>query len=155
MNTDKLVHDILLLGNGGVGKTSLIYSLKGEGFQKKYVENTDIEISTFELGPAIVNIYDTPGQYQYNMEENLENVFSDSAPSCSRSIVIMWDDSNTSYRKAMGFWTDIAENVGGDCPIIYAHNKTDVRRKEYDNAYHISCKRNDMGGLLDAIVATF
>jgi small GTP-binding protein len=152
MNTDKLVHDILLLGNGGVGKTSLIYSLKGKGFQKKYVENTDIEISTFELDSAIVNIYDTPGQYQYNMQENLMNVFGDSAPSTA---VIMWDDSNTSYRKAMGFWTDIAENVGGDCPIIYAHNKTDVRRKEYDNAYHISCKRNDMGGLLDAIVATF
>ena len=152
MNTDKETHDILLLGNGGVGKTSLIYSLKGKGFQKKYLENTDIEISSFEYKSAIVNIYDTPGQYQYNMEETLMNVFGDSAPSTA---VIMWDDSNTSYRKAMGFWTDVAENVGGDCPIIYAHNKTDVRHKEYDNAYHISCKRNDMGGLLDAIVATF
>ncbi len=155
MNTDKPRHDILLLGNGGVGKTSLIYSLKGKGFQKKYVENTDIEINSIELDPAVVNIYDTPGQYQYKMKENLMNVFSDSVPSSLRSIVIMWDDSNTSYRKAMGFWTDIAENVGGDCPIIYVHNKTDVRHKEYDNAYQISCKRNDMGGLLDAIVATF
>jgi small GTP-binding protein len=150
MNTDKPTHDILLLGNGGVGKTSLLYSVKGEGFQKKYVENTDIEISSFELDSVVVNIYDTPGQYQYDMNENLKNVFTDSAPS---SCVIMWDDSNTSYKKAMGFWTDVAENVGGDCPIIYAHNKTDVRRKEYDNAYQISCKRNDIGSLVDGILA--
>lgn len=147
MNTNKPVHNILLLGNGGVGKTAFIRSLKGDRFSPKYVADTDIVINSIELETAVLNVYDTPGQYQYVMKENLKNVFGNSAPSL---VVIMCDDSKTSYKRAMEFWTEIAESVGG--PMIYVHNKIDIVNRGYDNTYHISCKRNDIGGLVEGIV---
>ena len=145
MNTSE--YNILLLGNGGVGKTSFVRSLKGDRFQPKYVENTGIEISSFELDSGIVNIYDTPGQYQYNMEENLKNVFNENNPSLN---IIMCDNNNISYKKAMGLCTDIAENLGD--PIIYTHNKADINYKERPNGTHISCKRNDITRLINEIL---
>jgi small GTP-binding protein len=140
-------YNILLLGNGGVGKTSFVRSLKGDRFQPKYVENTGIEISSFDLDSAVVNIYDTPGQYQYNMEENLKNVFNENNPSLN---IIMCDNNNISYKKAMGLWTDIAKDLGG--PITYAYNKTDIKYRECPNGAHISCKRNDITRLLNEII---
>jgi hypothetical protein len=99
------------------------------------------------LDSAVVNIYDTPGQYQYNMEENLKNVFNENNPSLN---IIMCDNNNISYKRAMGLWTDIAENLGG--PIIYTHNKADINYRERPNGTHISCKRNDINRLINEIL---
>ena len=65
MPTFKLV----LVGDGGVGKTTFVKRHKTGEFEKKYVATVGAEVHTLDCttdrGPSVVNVWDTAGQEKY------------------------------------------------------------------------------------------
>ena len=65
MPTFKLV----LVGDGGVGKTTFVKRHKTGEFEKKYVATVGAEVHkmdfTTDRGPIVFNVWDTAGQEKY------------------------------------------------------------------------------------------
>ena len=92
-------YHIVLLGDGGVGKTSFVRTLQGMCFEPRYCETTGIHISAVEVSSGhILTIYDVAGQEKYTIEEELKRVLNGNKVSLT---IIMYDlTSKTSYKNA-------------------------------------------------------
>lgn len=134
-------YNILLLGDGGVGKTSFVRKLQGMCFEPRYFETKGVNIKVAEIntnvGPIIINIFDIAGQERYFIEDKIKYTLNGGTSSLN---IIMYDvTSNTSYTHATGFWTEMAKRFGG--PILMVGNKSDIKNtKNISNEHIISCK---------------
>merc|ERR1712210_264834 len=147
MPTFKLV----LVGDGGVGKTTFVKRhLTGE-FEKKYIPTLGVEVHplkfTTNCGPLTFNVWDTAGQEKFGGLRDGYYIQGQSA-------LIMFDVTSRITYKNVPNWhrdlTRVCENI----PIVLTGNKVDIQarkvkaksivfhRKKNLQYYDISAKSN-------------
>jgi len=140
---------VLLIGDGGAGKTSLIKQLLGEEFDENQTQTHGINIKQWEIegrkNKIKVNFWDFGGQeimhatHQFFLSK--------------RSLYILVLDSRKDEKTE--YWLKYIESFGGDSPILVILNKMDenlsfdVNRRflqeKYPSIkgfYRISCRTN-------------
>merc|ERR1712164_13725 len=141
----------LLVGDGGVGKTTFVKRhLTGE-FEKKYVATIGVEVHAMPFdtnrGRLIFNVWDTAGQEKFGGLRDGYYIQGQCA-------IIMFDvTSRISYKNVPNWHRDIVR-VCENIPIVLCGNKVDVKerkvkvkqitfhRKKNLQYYDISAKSN-------------
>jgi len=143
---------LVLVGDGGVGKTTFVKRHKSGEFEKKYVATLGVEVSplTFftNLGKVIFNVWDTAGQEKFGG-------LRDGYYVGGKAAIIMFDVTSRITYRSVATWhrdlTRVCENI----PIVLCGNKVDVkdrkvkpknivfhRKKPNIQYYDISAKSN-------------
>ncbi len=148
---------LLLVGDGGAGKTSLIKRLLGLNFDEKESTTHGININNWKIKDDTkeiqVNIWDFGGQ---EIMHSTHQFFLS-----KRSLYILVLDSRKDEKAE--YWLKHIESFGGDSPILVVMNKIDenqsfeVNRKflkeKYPSIkgfYRVSCKtKHGIDGLCD------
>lgn len=118
---------VVLLGDGGVGKTTLIHRILTGEFTRKYVPTMGVEVNplTFNTtrGRVILNCWDCAGQEKFG---SLWESYYVGADAC----IVMFDTTaNITYRSVKG-WVNSIRKQCKDIPIILCGNKVDSRERK-------------------------
>jgi len=142
---------LILVGDGGVGKTTFVKRhLTGE-FEKKYVATLGVEVHPLgfhtNYGPIVFNCWDTAGQEKFGGLRDGYYIQGQAA-------IIMFDvTSRITYKNVPNWHRDLVR-VCESIPIVLVGNKVDVKdrkvkaksitfhRKKNLQYYDISAKSN-------------
>jgi GTP-binding nuclear protein Ran len=115
----------LLIGDGGVGKTSYVKRNLTGAFETKYVPTHGVEMHALifhtNRGPIKFNLWDTAGQ------EKLGGL-RDGYYMKGEAAILMFDATSPKTYKSIPNWhKDLTRVCGSDIPIVLCGNKVDVR----------------------------
>jgi GTP-binding nuclear protein Ran len=114
---------IVLVGNGGVGKTAWVEKLMSGCFVQTYTPTLGVEVHpiTFNTTRGVIrfNVWDTAGQERFSLLKDGYYVGSDAA------IVVYDTTSKISYTN-VPIWKKLFNNVIPDAPVIICGNKSDI-----------------------------
>ena len=121
---DSMTFKIILVGDGGVGKTTLIKRLRTGEFEKKYIPTLGVEVYPLKFntnyGEITFNVWDTAGQEKFMG-------LKDGYYFLAQGALIMFDVTNrTSYRNVENWYTDVTKVCGEQIPIVLCGNKVDI-----------------------------
>eukprot|EP01067_Filipodium_phascolosomae_P002274 Filipodium_phascolosomae@DN2349_c0_g1_i1.p1 len=118
---------LVLVGDGAVGKTTLVKRhLTGE-FEKKYIATLGVEVHplvfTTNFGPVRFNVWDTAGQEKFGGLRDGYYIQGECA-------IIMFDvTSRITYRNVPNWHRDLVR-VCENIPIVLVGNKVDVKDRQ-------------------------
>lgn len=124
---EKPTFKLLLVGEGGTGKSTFVKRhLTGE-FEKKYVPTLGVEVHPLEFatnrGPLVFNCWDTAGQEKFG---GLRDGYYIQA----QAAIVMFDvTSRITYKKVPDWHRDL-ERVCGSIPTVLVGNKVDVKERK-------------------------
>jgi len=150
-NPDAPKFKLILVGDGGVGKTTFVKRhLTGE-FEKKYVATLGVEVHPLgfhtNYGPIVFNVWDTAGQEKFGGLRDGYYIQGQCA-------IIMFDVTSRMTYKNVPNWHRDLVRVCENIPIVLVGNKVDVKdrkvkakaitfhRKKNLQYYDISAKSN-------------
>ena len=125
MNT--LTYKLILVGDGGVGKTTYCSSLRNSGFEKKYVATLgalvhpyvfSVKKSSGEDINITYNLWDTAGQERFSGIKEGYYIQGHCA-------IVMFDLTNNVSLHNVAKWIVGVMKVLGDVPIVVVGNKYD------------------------------
>lgn len=142
---------LVLVGDGGVGKTTFVKRHQTGEFEKKYIATQGVEVSSLifytNYGPIKFNIWDTAGQEKLGGLREGYYIGADCA-------IVMFDVTSRITYKNVPKWhkdlTRICENI----PLVLVGNKVDAKdrkmkasqitfhRKRNMQYYDVSAKSN-------------
>jgi GTP-binding nuclear protein Ran len=129
---------ILVVGDGGVGKTSFIRALADEDWEPRYIADEKVTATDIEFNGCMVAMVDTPGQYKFS-DQCLPKVDID-------GIIVMYDVHSLISFKNVKFWINKLEQVyGNKIPIVVCGNKIErsgrkVPKRDTVGKYkHVEC----------------
>merc|ERR1711967_200590 len=141
----------LLVGDGGVGKTTFVKRHVTGEFEKKYVATIGVEVHPLPFdtnrGRICFNVWDTAGQEKFRGLRDGYYIQGQCA-------IIMFDVTGRITYKNVPFWFRDLVRVCESIPIVLVGNKVDVKerkvkvkqinfhRKKNLNYYDISAKSN-------------
>lgn len=143
---------LILVGDGGVGKTTFVKRHKNGEFEKRYIATLGVEVHplTFwtTLGPIVYDCWDTAGQEKFGGLRDGYYINGNAA-------IIMFDVTSRVSYKNVPIWHRDLIRVCEDIPIVLCGNKVDVkdrkvtpkqisfqRKKANIQYYDISAKSN-------------
>jgi len=118
---------LVLVGDGGVGKTTLVKRhLTGE-FEKKYIPTLGVEVHPLKFstncGDLVFNVWDTAGQEKFGG-------LRDGYYIQGKCAIIMFDvTSRITYKNVPNWHRDIVR-VCEHIPIVLVGNKVDVKDRQ-------------------------
>eukprot|EP00923_Selenidium_pygospionis_P056376 GHVN01098407.1.p1 GENE.GHVN01098407.1~~GHVN01098407.1.p1 ORF type:complete len:225 (-),score=35.12 GHVN01098407.1:250-924(-) len=118
---------LVLVGDGAVGKTTLVRRhLTGE-FEKKYIPTLGVEVVPLKFitnfGPIVFNVWDTAGQEKFGGLRDGYYIKGDCA-------IIMFDvTSRITYKNVPNWYRDI-DRICEKIPIVLVGNKVDVSDRQ-------------------------
>lgn len=157
---------IILLGNGGVGKTAIInqYTIKDYRFNPNilttYSPNFVEKHLVIEGQKIIVTVWDTAGQEKFN---SVSKLFIKNA----KIVILIYDITVLKSFDDLGFWYDFLKNeLGQEVILGIGGNKVDLlseegfdeevseellekRAKEWGAEYAILSAKKDKKGIID------
>lgn len=115
---------IVVLGDGGVGKTAIIRSLLGESFSTNYLLTIGTDITTYKHdynGQLLkLQIWDLAGQARFDVVRNLYY-------GGARAAILVFDLTRTESFLNLEKWKeDLFLHAGRKIPIIVLGNKSDL-----------------------------
>eukprot|EP01084_Bolivina_argentea_P130986 231234_1 len=126
-NSNTPTFKIVLIGDGGVGKTTFVKRHKTGEFQKKYNPTIGVEIHplTFytSYGPITFNCWDTAGQEKFGSLRDGYYI------GCKAAIIMFDVTSRTSY-KSIQIWHRDLTRICGNIPIVICGNKVDIKDRK-------------------------
>ena len=116
-------YKLILVGDGGVGKTAFVTRhLIGE-FEKKYIATIGVEVHPLgfhtNVGQACFNIWDTAGQEKFGGLRDGYYVRGECA-------IVMFDLTNKRTLRNAAKWIRDIRKTCGDIPMVLCGNKTEV-----------------------------
>lgn len=124
---EKPTFKLVLVGDGGVGKTTFVKRhLTGE-FEKKYVATIGVEVHPLEFhtnfGPLVFNVWDTAGQEKFGGLRDGYYIQGQCA-------IIMFDvTSRITYKNVPNWHRDLVRVCEG-IPIVLCGNKVDIKERK-------------------------
>ncbi|XP_023658603.1 rho-related GTP-binding protein RhoF-like [Paramormyrops kingsleyae] len=119
--------NMVIVGDGGCGKTSLLMAYSKRDFSEKYVPSVFEKVTTtsnFGGRDIILNIYDTAGQEDYDRLRPL------SYPDANL-VFICYDVTNpTSFENVLLKWYPEVHHFCRGLPILLIGCKTDLRKNK-------------------------
>jgi GTP-binding nuclear protein Ran len=131
---------VVLVGDGGVGKTTFVKRhLTGE-FERKYVATMGAEVHPLHFatnyGNIRFNVWDTAGQEKFAG-------LRDGYYVASQAAIIMFDVTSRVTYKSVPNWHRDLVRVCDDIPIVLVGNKVDVKtRKEKASQINFHRRKN-------------
>jgi len=142
---------LVLVGDGGVGKTTFVKRHRTGEFEKKYVATLGVEVHPLEFysnrGKIIFNVWDTAGQEKFGGLRDGYYIQGQCA-------IIMFDvTSRVTYKNVPNWHRDLVR-VCEAIPMVLCGNKVDIKdrkvkaktivfhRKKNLQYYDISAKSN-------------
>ena len=118
---------LILVGDGGVGKTCFVKKhLSGE-FNKRYVATLGVEVHPLDFptncGVIRFNCWDTAGQEKLGGLRDGYYLLGDAG-------ILMFDVTNRISYKNVGNWHRDLIRVCGQIPVVLLGNKVDVKNRE-------------------------
>jgi len=118
---------LVLVGDGGTGKTTFVKRhLSGE-FEKKYEPTIGVEVRplkvTTNCGPLIFNIWDTAGQEKFGGLRDGYYIYAN----CG---IIMFDVTSRVTYKNVPVWHRDLCRVCPNIPMVLVGNKVDVKTRQ-------------------------
>lgn len=129
MNTYKLV----LIGDGGVGKSTYLKKLIYRKFEQKYVATLGVEVHPFMFDGSKFNIWDCAGQEKLGGLRDGYYIQADCA-------IVMFDWSNKLSIRNVSNWVRDFVRVCPDKPYIIVGNKANLMNPQAWNQSLISIK---------------
>lgn len=142
---------LILVGDGGVGKTCFVKRHKTGEFEKKYVATLGVEVHPLDFrtncGVIRFNCWDTAGQERFGGLRDGYYILGE----CG---IIMFDVTTRQSYKNVPTWHKDLTRVCDNIPVVLCGNKVDVRdrqvkakqitfhRKKNLQYYEISAKSN-------------
>jgi len=142
---------LILVGDGGVGKTTFVKRHKTGEFEKKYIATMGVEVSPLpfhtNLGQVVFNCWDTAGQEKFGGLRDGYYIGGQAA-------IIMFDVTARVTYKSVPHWHKDLVRVCENIPIVLVGNKVDCKdrkvkpkditfhRKKNLQYYDISAKSN-------------
>ncbi len=119
---------IVLVGDGGVGKTTWVKRHSTGDFEQKYIPTMGVDVFplTFHTtkGPVCMNVWDCAGQEKYNGLGPGYYIGADAA-------IVMFDvTSRRSYKNAQTWIRDIRTATNESIPIVLCGNKIDCTERD-------------------------
>jgi len=142
---------LVLVGDGGVGKTTFVKRHMTGEFEKKYVATLGVEVHPLDFttnrGPITFNVWDTAGQEKFGGLRDGYYIQGQCA-------IIMFDVTSRITYKNVPTWHKDLVRVCENIPIVLCGNKVDIKdrkvkakaitfhRKKNLQYYDISAKSN-------------
>jgi len=119
---------LILVGDGGVGKTTFVKRhITGE-FEKKYIATIGVEVNPMEFytskGQVKFNVWDTAGQEKF---AGLKDGYYIDAH-CA--IIMFYVCSRITYKNVPKWHRDITRICGESIPIVLVGNKVDEKNRK-------------------------
>lgn len=130
---------LVLVGDGGVGKTTLIKRHRTGKFEKKYLATIGVEVHPLRFhtnyGEITFSCWDTAGQEKFGGLRDGYYIHAKCA-------IVMFDiTSRVSYRNIANWYADVLR-VAKDIPIVIVGNKIDEEKERKVLPKHITFHRN-------------
>lgn len=131
INPKRKVYKISLLGDGGVGKTSLRQRYLGEGFNSSYLATIGADFATKKLnseGTEVAQIWDLAGQPRFSVVR--EGYYRG-----TKGAILVFDISRPDTYHAIPNWIQElmdSMNIDDPIPMVLVGNKADLRGSDYD-----------------------
>jgi GTP-binding nuclear protein Ran len=131
---------LILVGDGGVGKTTFVKRHRTGEFEKKYVATMGVEVNPLpfytDLGQVIFNCWDTAGQEKFGGLRDGYYIGGQAA-------IIMFDVTARVTYKSVPHWHKDLTRVCENIPIVLCGNKVDCKdRKVKPKDIHFHRKKN-------------
>mmetsp|Transcript_3686 Transcript_3686/g.5596 ORF Transcript_3686/g.5596 Transcript_3686/m.5596 type:complete len:216 (-) Transcript_3686:35-682(-) len=142
---------LLVIGDGGCGKTCFVKRHISGEFQRKYVATLGVEVSELDFwtseGKVSFSCWDTAGQERFGGLRDGYYILAEAA-------ILMFDVTNRDSYKNVPNWYKDVRRVCGGIPMVLCGNKCDVKersvlpkhitfhRKKNIQYYDISAKSN-------------
>ncbi len=158
-STKQWVSKLLLVGEGGVGKTSLLRAMRGEGFDFQESTTHGIEIGSLELDHPFdskvrmqLNTWDFGGQVIYHATHQFFLT--------NRSLyVIVWNARTGFEQGKLYYWLDTIQSRAPESPVLIVATHIDEReanipladiRQKYPQVLgHFAVSNKDATGLAE------
>lgn len=122
-----LPYKILIVGDGGVGKTTYIKRFHEGKFEQKYVPTMGVEVTPIPVrtnrGNRILNIWDCAGQ------EKFGGMGWGYYPGAHAAIIMFDVTSRLSYKAVKHWYKDIQKKCPG-IPVVICGNKADCKDRK-------------------------
>jgi len=116
---------LLIVGQGSVGKTSLINRLIHDRFNPHENKTEGIDIQPWQVGEIQLNVWDFGGQEIMHATHQFFLT--------KRSLYLLVLDSRSNEEgNQLEYWLKIIQSFGGKSPVIIVGNKIDQHRLELD-----------------------
>lgn len=136
-----LTAKLVLVGDGGVGKTTFVKRHQTGEFEKKYVPTLGVQVSQLYFmtsrGQILFNIWDTAGQERFGGLR--EGYYLE-----AQCAIIMFDVTSPSTYHSITTWHRDLTRVCPDIPIVLVGNKIDVRERKVSAKRVTFHKKNNM-----------
>jgi len=132
---------LILVGDGGVGKTTFVKRHRTGEFEKKYVPTMGVEVHPLpfstNLGPVVFNCWDTAGQEKFGGLRDGYYIGGQAA-------IVMFDvTSRVTYKSVPHWYKDIIRVCEVKIPVVLCGNKVDCKdRKVKPKDIHFHRKKN-------------
>ena len=128
-NLEVFEYKIILVGDPGVGKTSIMTKFVSNEFQNTYLSTIGVEFKSKEIHInnntcARLKIWDTCGQEKFRAitRQYFKN---------SEGVFVVFDLTNKETTKKLDIWMkDIKDNIDNDYFIFLIGNKSDVKERD-------------------------
>jgi GTP-binding nuclear protein Ran len=131
---------IVLLGDGGVGKTCLMNRLMNDHFEQRYIPTVGVVVYPVKYlsndNEITIDIYDTAGQEKLGCLRDGYYHQADGA-------VVMYDSQSKLSAKNIQNWINDFSNVRPNSPIVICENKSDILSSKIENQLGISISVKD------------
>ncbi|KAH0786060.1 Ras family protein [Histomonas meleagridis] len=139
MNTSQIPHKLILIGDAGVGKTSIVNGFQGIPCSC-YEPTAGTLFSVFKDSNTniLFHIYDTAGTEKYR---SLTTHFMKGS---SMAILVFDVSEKTTFESLDGWINFYREKAGQDRPILVVGNKIDLERKVSNKDAKEWCSQRDL-----------
>jgi len=127
MHEPKYVIKICLLGEAGVGKTSLVYRFIENKFRENYKQTLGVnllkkDVDIDEYGGVSAQIWDLGGQESFR---SLRKLYLEGA----NGGLVIFDLSDRKSFDKLSEWIESFKNARGEQPILLIGNKADLKNQ--------------------------
>ena len=144
-------YKVILVGDGGVGKTCFVKRHRANEFEYRYIATMGVEVHPLKFhtnkGPVIFNIWDCAGQKKFGG-------LCDGYYIQGKAALLMFDFSSKLTYNNISTWYRDVKRVCEDIPMVVIGNKSDLKDPKVQNPsvsdgkkplqlYCVSAKTND------------
>ena len=129
----------IIIGNAGVGKTSILKRLKNDTFNENYTITIGVDYYSYNLNNMKLHIWDTAGLEDYN---SINEVFYRNVD----CVLYVFDTNNLESFLRIPYWINEVNKVNNNTIGFLIGNKTDKNNKNSinDNIVIELCKKYNL-----------